>query len=96
MIHSIQTAPEETVLIKSVSGEIVRKTWDDEAIPQQLHVSRLPSGSLSLGPGQVAIVPVTFLPRYPLLENDNIGFHNDATVPPVLSATARADCWQDT
>ena len=70
MIHSIQTAPEETVLVRSAFEEKVGRTWDDEFIPQQLHVSRLPSGSLSLGPGQVAIVPLTFLPRYP--DNNNI------------------------
>ena len=48
----------------SLEPDYERK-WDHHDIPQQLHVSKLPSGSLSLGPGQVAIVPVTFLPRYP-------------------------------
>jgi len=77
MIHSIQTIPEETVLVRpdssptsSPSSHQSRepdygRSWNGNDIPQQLHVSKLPSGSLSLGPGQVAIVPVTFLPRYP-------------------------------
>jgi hypothetical protein len=95
MIHSIQTAPEETVLIRTASGETVKKSWDDDVIPQQLHVSRLPSGSLSLGPGQVAIVPVTFLPRYPhLLNNNNQDSSYKDTSPPLLSPTARADLVQ--
>eukprot|EP00536_Pseudo-nitzschia_multiseries_P002791 jgi/Psemu1/283966/fgenesh1_pg.39_\ len=77
MIHSIHTIPEETVLVRpdstptsSPSSHQSRepeygRSWNGNDIPQQLHVSKLPSGSLSLGPGQVAIVPVTFLPRYP-------------------------------
>ena len=74
MIHSIQTAPEETVLVEaesvwSAASKVGRK-WDDDTIPQQLHVSKLPSGSLSLGPGQVAIVPVTFLPRFPDMQQE--------------------------
>ena len=92
MIHSIQTAPEETVLVRSLSGENVGTTWEDDVIPQQLHVSRLPSGSLSLGPDQVAIVPVTFLPRYPELESENINASpGESKHPPSLSSTARLD-----
>ncbi|KAG7360129.1 hypothetical protein IV203_035228 [Nitzschia inconspicua] len=70
MIHSIQTTPEETILTKSESGASDGRKWEDHSIPQQIHVSKLPSGSVSLGPGQVAIVPVTFLPRFPNLEED--------------------------
>lgn len=89
MIHSIQTAPEETVLIRTASGEVANESWEN--IPQQLHVSRLPSGSLSLGPGQVAIVPVTFLPRYPDMAHDNVFFLGEAKPPPLVSAGLRAD-----
>lgn len=77
MIHSIYTIPEETSLVRpnklpslspsSLNESDYERKWDQSDIPQQLHVSKLPSGSLSLGPGQVAIVPVTFLPRYPSL-----------------------------
>jgi len=79
MIHSIQTIPEETVLVRPDKSPTsspsslepdYERTWDQRDIPQQLHVSKLPSGSLSLGPGQVAIVPVTFLPRYPSFEEN--------------------------
>ena len=49
------------------------RSWGNNEIPQQLHVSKLPSKSLSLGPGQVAIVPVTFLPRYPSANDDEEG-----------------------
>lgn len=65
MVHSITTSPEKTVLVESVSGGHVGTKWSDNALPQQLHVSKLPSGSLSLGPGQLAVVPITFLPRFP-------------------------------
>jgi hypothetical protein len=41
-------------------------------IPQQLHARRLPTSSLTLGPGQVAIVPITFLPRFPVLADDEV------------------------
>jgi hypothetical protein len=90
MIHSIQTAPEETILVRSVSGIKAGQVWDDGSIPQQLHISRLPSGSLSLGPGQVAIVPLTFLPRYPSVKNN---FHDGAGIKtsPKLSSVALAD-----
>ena len=88
MIHSIQTAPEETILIRSVSGEIANSSWEN--IPQQLHVSRLPSGSLSLGPGQVAIVPVTFLPRYPDLAHDNYIVSSEGSSLPVITSASRA------
>jgi hypothetical protein len=91
MIHSIQAAPEETVLVRPASGETEQKSWDDDAIPQQLHVSRLPSGSLSLGPGQVAIVPITFLPRYPELVQNGQDSYREVNPPPLLSPTARAD-----
>jgi hypothetical protein len=91
MIHSIQAAPEETVLVRPISGETEQKSWDDDAIPQQLHVSRLPSGSLSLGPGQVAIVPITFLPRYPELVQNDQDSYREVNPPPLLSPTARAD-----
>jgi hypothetical protein len=91
MIHSIQAAPEETFLVRPASGETEQKSWDDDAIPQQLHVSRLPSGSLSLGPGQVAIVPITFLPRYPELVHNDQDSYREVNPPPLLSPTARAD-----
>ena len=81
--------------MRSATGETLRTSWEDDAIPQQLHISRLPSGSLSLGPGQVAIVPVTFFPRYPNLEHDNTHrVRRDSTSPPSLSATAAADLLQ--
>ena len=81
MIYSIQTAPEKTVLVRPESSPTSSpsspqgkepeygRSWSGSDIPQQLHVSKLPSKSLSLGPGQVAIVPVTFLPRYPSVDD---------------------------
>lgn len=80
MIHSITTTPEETVLVESESGGLVGQKWADNSLPQQLHISKLPSGSLYLGPGQVAIVPITFLPRYPDWDvlGDQRGSHDDA------------------
>jgi hypothetical protein len=41
---------------------------DTTKIPQQIHVSQV--SELSLGPKQIAIVPLTFLPRFP--ENDDL------------------------
>jgi hypothetical protein len=38
---------------------------DSFGLPKQLHVSKLPAASLKLGPGQVAIIPVSFIPRFP-------------------------------
>jgi hypothetical protein len=81
MIYSIQTIPEETVLVRPEASPTslpsspqwrepeYGRSWSGNDIPQQLHVSKLPSKSLSLGPGQVAIVPVTFLPRYPCVDD---------------------------
>ena len=37
---------------------------------QQIHLSSLPSGTLTLGAGQLAIVPMTFLPIYPHDDNE--------------------------
>ena len=49
-------------------------SWDQSSIPQQVHISRLPNsdkGGFTLGPGETAVVPITFLPRYPCtLEGD--------------------------
>jgi hypothetical protein len=50
---------------------------------------------LSLGPGQVAIVPVTFLPRFPNLEHENAeNAYREAIPPPLLSDTSTADLVQ--
>ncbi|CAJ1942456.1 unnamed protein product [Cylindrotheca closterium] len=67
-IHSIQKTLEQTSIIRESWGEDPGRIWDDESIPQQLHLSRLPSGSLSLEPGQRAKVPFTFFPHYPQVE----------------------------
>ena len=94
-IHSIHTTSEKTIRVRSDdAGGTFTESWDDETVPQQIHISKLPSGSLSLGPGQVAIVPVTFMPRYPELHLD--GDEDDSDRPPKLasSVTARADLLQ--
>jgi hypothetical protein len=47
---------------------------------------------LSLGPNQVAIVPVTFLPRYPDLDDGMAsGYAGEARPPPALSSINRLD-----
>lgn len=76
-------------MIRSASGERIGSSWNDEVIPQQLHVSRLPQG-ISLGPGQAAIVPVSFLPRYPDIDN---GDDHNAVLnrPPPFSSIAEVD-----
>lgn len=88
-IHSIQTGGEETVQLSSSdndtdkdNGEPQHKVYTD--LPQQLHASRLPASSLTLGPGQVAIVPITFLPRFPVLANDEV------SSSPSLATTSRS------
>ena len=54
-------------------------------LPQQLYMSKLPAdGALRLGPGQVAIVPVAFLPRYPLVFPT--GYENDRVIKETLNS----------
>ncbi len=43
-----------------------------------------------LGPGQVAIVPLTFLPRYPYSTHDNDAT-NERRQPPILTSATRVD-----
>lgn len=76
-------------MVRSTPGEVTNTSWEN--IPQQIHVSRLPSGSLSLGPGQLAVVPVTFLPRYPDSEKDMYPRQSASTTSPPISSAARAD-----
>jgi len=61
--------------------------YDD--LPQQLHASRLPAASLTLGPGQAAIVPITFLPRFPARA---VPLPTTLATPP--SATVSLSAWQ--
>eukprot|EP00934_Nitzschia_sp_Nitz4_P004998 Nitzschia sp. Nitz4//scaffold14_size191712//27450//35452//NITZ4_001702-RA/size191712-snap-gene-0.126-mRNA-1//1//CDS//3329536864//4988//frame0 len=75
-IHSIQVGSEETLMVTLTNGDSLQPATTFRAdssvdhVPQQLHVSSLPSeGSISLGPGQVVIVPVTFLPMFPSEED---------------------------
>ncbi len=93
MIHSIQTAPEETVLLSgglTPAGQVWEQ--DDDALPQQVHVSRLPDASITLNPGQVALIPLTFLPRYPKVEEDvaidEFATQSDDWSPPRLSSSS--------
>jgi len=58
-VQSIETTAERTEF------EGHRGPRDVGHLPRQFHVSNLPDGALDLGPGQVAIVPITFLPRFP-------------------------------
>ena len=58
-VQSIETTAERTEF------EGHRGSRDVGHLPRQFHVSNLPDGALDLGPGQVAIVPITFLPRFP-------------------------------
>jgi hypothetical protein len=72
-IFSIDTGGEETEELLSdtdIGKRDPRKRSSD--LPQQLHVSQLPTSSLTLGPGQIAIVPITFLPRFPVLADDEV------------------------
>lgn len=69
------------------------RSWSGYDIPQQLHVSKLPSKSLSLGPGQVAIVPVTFLPRYPSVDD---GEGSDGEDSNILDENKSADDYYST
>ena len=75
-------------MIRSPTGEVASMTWDN--LPRQLHVSRLPSGTLSLGPGQLAVIPVTFLPRYPDLDRD-VYSELHSSPPPFMSSAMRED-----
>ena len=75
-------------MVRSPAGVVTGTAWDN--LPQQLHVSQLPSGTLSLGPGQLAVIPVTFLPRYPDLDRD-IFSDELSSPPPILSSAMRSD-----
>ncbi|KAI2491108.1 hypothetical protein MHU86_23459 [Fragilaria crotonensis] len=67
-----QQHPAEPIVIQSVGIAIETTEFEGnviwEPIPQQLHISRVEA--LRLEPGAVAIVPLTFLPRYPHDELD--------------------------
>lgn len=54
---SIKATPEHTKSEQSL--EVI------ESLPRQFHVSSFSDGTLNLGPGQVAMVPLSFLPRFP-------------------------------
>jgi hypothetical protein len=44
----------------------VGRIWDDSSqIPEQLHVNTFSQDGFSLGPGQTAMIPYSFYPRYP-------------------------------
>jgi len=88
VIHSIYTAPEETVsLLRSSADNDDHESISDSnkkrkkknygGLPQQIKISQLPSSSLSLGPNQVAIVPVSFLPRFPGSNSDSYNDNDD-------------------
>ena len=59
IIHAVGMTTEQT----EVEGIVV-----EEPIPQQMHVSRV--DAIRLAPGAVAIIPLTFLPRYPHDEHE--------------------------
>ncbi|GKY95704.1 hypothetical protein MPSEU_000531200 [Mayamaea pseudoterrestris] len=73
-ILSIRVAKEETILVQHGKEDKRDKIFDTQ-LPKQLHVSSLPADTLSLGPGQVAIVPVTFLPRFPVRKPVTVDHH---------------------
>lgn len=65
--NNAQQHPADPIVIESVGIAIETTEFEGnviwEPIPQQLHTSRVEA--LRLEPGAVAIVPLTFLPRYP-------------------------------
>jgi hypothetical protein len=61
----------------ATAGEQQHNTLTTTALPQQLFIRRLPETSLTIGPGQVAIVPVSFLPKFPPFRPT---FHPQATL----------------
>ena len=75
-------------------------------LPQQLYMSTLPGDGLRLGPGQVAIVPIAVLPRYPFsyrkefdttqdrYTNTSSSGQRHRKPMPVLSTYQRAD-WEE-
>jgi len=83
-INSVSTAAEKTY----VGGNLI-----EESIPQQLHVSRV--STLTLEPGSVAIVPLTFLPRYPHDEHDmpkpSFSTIESAESAPLLTSYQKSD-----
>ena len=60
MIHSVDLEGEE---MKNPNG---KETIQDGGVPQQLYVSTM--SEITLGPKQEAIIPMTFVPRFPSAE----------------------------
>ena len=66
VIKSIEIAPESTFLLANDGSEIHEIPIDN--LPQQVHASRVTNNFVTLDPDQGAIVPLTFLPRFPPLQ----------------------------
>ena len=63
----------------------------DEKIAKQIHLPRFTNGKLTIGPGELAVVPITFLPRYPHDDHDSVWPKGwDDSAPP-LSIPVKAD-----
>ena len=85
-IHSLHTTREEVMLVQ---GNLEYDV--DEEIAKQIHLPRFPNGELTIGPGELAVVPITFLPRYPHDDHDLVlpkGWDDSA---PPLSIPVKAD-----
>jgi hypothetical protein len=109
VVRSIRTTNEKTTSIvdsrrgdddddeSSSASPSLRDPENVVDLPQQLYISKLPGGSLRLGPGQIAIVPIAFLPRFPSSsdDDDDLAEEDRAANMPSNNCDRRTDSYTD-